>query len=789
MVRPGFLYALAACAFTWPLVRHPFALFGAADPTGDPSLNLWTLAWDLQTLSTHPTWLVTGRVFDAPMFFPAAHTLAYADHLLVQAIVMWPVHAVTHDPVFCYNVLLIVSLAAAALSMHLLARTLTGHEGAAYTAGLVFGFAPYHFTHLTHIQLQALYFLPLSFLSLHRVFAAGRWRDVIALGIVLGLQAVSSVYYGVIGAIGIVCAAVVLAIATRRLRDWRLLGRGLAAAALAAIVALPWTVPYLRVEREAAAGRNLIEASRGSAVLASYVQAPASNLLYGRTGWLLPSRDARLPRKDGPEQGLFPGFVVILLAIAGAILAPRHLRKTAAVYATLTVVGIVLSLGPDGIRPLYVALHRSLFGMSAIRAAARFSVLALCGMAVLAAVAVRAADIARPRGRGLVLAVLLAAIAIEYSNGAIAFPPAPALHSNAGAWLREQPGSGAVVCVPMGFDTTNTRCMLQALEHRRPVANGYAGLRPPFFPTLVDAMRELPSPDSLVTLHDLGVEYIVSDRPLMPDASLRDTFVERAQFEDQRVYQLVWSAASEATIDAAAAGPPPPEPGAPPFTVGESATYRVRWTSGPVNLPAGEATVAVEPPVAREAFRFVVSAVTASWVTSFYDARARLETTTSDRLLPLAHRETIAEGRRTTDRHIEFDADRRELRMTTGGAAITLPLARGARDPISALFYVRALAIQPGMHVVLPLTDNGRRSQVELTTGAVESLAIDGRTWRAWRIEARLRGRVERQEPLAISTWLSADERRIPLVFEISAAFGKARAELATYREGEKKTQ
>ena len=71
---------------------------------------------------------------------------------------------------------MIASLVASALAMHVFARALTGSEAAAYVAGLIFGFAPYHFTHLVHIQLQALYFLPLSFLFLHRLFAAERRR-------------------------------------------------------------------------------------------------------------------------------------------------------------------------------------------------------------------------------------------------------------------------------------------------------------------------------------------------------------------------------------------------------------------------------------------------------------------------------------------------------------------------------------------------------------------------------------------------------------------------------------
>ena len=241
--------------------------------------------------------------------------------------------------------------------MHTLARALTGSEAAAFVAGLIFGFAPYHFTHLLHIQLQAMYFLPLSFFFLHRLFAAERRSDTIALGIVTGLQTISSVYYGVIGAIGLVCGTVVLMAATGRIADWRILRRGLAAAALALLVAAPWSIPYLRVARDAGGGRTLYEASNGSAVLSSYLQAPATNLVYGRTGWLRPGARAPLPFKDGPEQALFLGFVAMLLAAAGALAAPQGLKRIAAVYSVLALVGLVLSLGPNGIRAVYAALY------------------------------------------------------------------------------------------------------------------------------------------------------------------------------------------------------------------------------------------------------------------------------------------------------------------------------------------------------------------------------------------------------------------------------------------------
>ena len=287
------MYTLAACVFTWPLVLHPHARFGAMDPTGDPSLYLWTLGWDLHTLASHPTWLLTGRVFNAGIFFPAPLTLAYSDHLLLQAVALWPVYAVTRDLIFCYNVLLIGSLVAAALAMHLLARALTDSEAAASVGGLIFGFAPYHFTHLIHVQLQALYFLPLSFFFLHRLFAAERRSDTIALGVVTALQTVSSIYYGVIGAVGLACG------------DGRSDGRDRTDRRLARS---PTEWSPQRRWRSSSPPRGRFHTSAlletpaaGARCMRPRTEAPCcpaicrrrpTNLLYGRTGWLRPGARA-----------------------------------------------------------------------------------------------------------------------------------------------------------------------------------------------------------------------------------------------------------------------------------------------------------------------------------------------------------------------------------------------------------------------------------------------------------------------------------------------------------------
>ena len=451
-------------------------------------------------------------------------------------------------------------------------------------------------------------------------------------------------------------------------------------------------------------------------------------------------------------------------------------------YSVLALVGLVLSLGPNGIPAVYSALYGSLVGMAAIRASARFSVLTLLGVAVLAALAVRALELRRPRVGRFAGAAAVGLIALEFCNGAIAFPAPPALTTAAGRWLREQPGSGAVVCVPMGPFAGNTPCMLQSLEHGRAIVNGYSGFRPPFFEALLDAVNRLPAPEALVTLHDLGVEFVVSDGPLEIGPESRDALVGRASFGAQRIYQVVWSPAMDATMTATT-GVVPPDPGPPPFVVGESATYRVRWTSGPMRVPAGAATIAVLPPQGRESYRFQVVGKTESWMSRFYEADVLVETTVSSGLLPFSYREAITDGKRRIERQTAFDAGRHEMRLTSGGTSITLPLEAAARDPLTALFYLRGLPLQAGSHVALPLNDNGRRQTLEVAVRGVETITLDGQPRSTWRLEPRLIDRLARRGPLDMTVWLSADARRVPLMIDVTAAFGSARLELETYRE------
>lgn len=766
LALPLLIFVAVAVILTWPLILSPASKLGALNGPGDPYLNLWILGWDLRTLTTSPWSLLTGAVFDANIFHPARQTLTYSDHFLLQALCLWPLYAATHNLVLCYNALLFGSLVASALAMWAFVRTVTASEAAAIVAGLIWGFWPFHFAHLGHLQLQALYFFPLAFLFLHRLVAGARRRDSVGLGLMTGLQAVASVYWGVIGGIALIVGAVALLVTAGGRRVGRLIRLGLLAAIVAFVVVLPVLWPYVQAQQREGFARNLYEAAQHAATARAYVSVPQVNALYGWTTTFTTDR--------GAESELFVGVTVVILAIVGLIVARRRGSWPLAASAlAVVIVGVVLSLGPDGVRPVYAFLQRWLFGFQAIRAPARFAVMVTFGLAVLAAIGTRELERIRI---GAPMPILIGALLlIEFANRPLAWVDAPALHTPAGRWLSQATQPGAVLYLPLTIDLENTPFMVESLEHGRPIVNGYSGLRPAFYPALVDTFHAFPSVDAMWTLKDLDVRYVVS--PARIDTGSWP-LVERAQFDGRVIYEVVWTPEAEAKLGEPSVPVPPPV-GVIPFQPGETLTYRVEWAGPAGTVSAGEIGVSVAGSADRT-WRFTVTARTAPWVARFFDADDRFITDTTPDLMPLRSERHLREGRRNVDDAVRFDTARHIVVSDTDSGRPPLRLWPGARDPIAAFFYVRTLSLAPGTNLQVPVNDNGRNLILDVHVDGVEPVKLGDRTLEALRVTPVLRQRLERRQPIDLSVWLSRDARRIPLVADVRAGFGTLRLELTS---------
>jgi Protein of unknown function (DUF3108) len=789
-------FVALAVILTWPLVLSPASKLAALEGPGDPYLNLWILGWDLQTIVERPSSLFTLRIFDANIFHPARQTLTYSDNFLLQAIALTPIYAITGNPVLCYNLLFFGSLVASALAMFAFIRAVTGSAWGAVVAGTVWGFWPYHFAHLMHLQLQALYLMPLTFLFLHRVIASRRRWDALGLGVAVGLQAIASVYYGVIGGVGLIVSTILISRGVGGRRVGLLIRRLLLAIFISLIVVAPVLVPYLQAQQREGFGRNLFEASRHAASLWSYVTVPHVNALYASTGVM---------RVDqGVEGSLFPGLVVIALAVLGARVARKQGSRPLALSAYgLIVAGIILSLGPDGIRPLYAFLQKWVFGFQAIRAPGRFSVLVMFGLACLAALGTRELVARAPAGTGtggrLAMApiaplVILALLTVEYANRPFAYAAAPAMSTMTGRWLKQAPQPGAVVYLPVTIDNGNTPFMVESLEHRRPIVNGYSGQRPAFYSALVDTLHEFPSADALWSLHDLDVRFIVTSGPL---ASPSPALVERANFPGgddgaprRLIYELVWSDEIEAALGEPVV-PEPPPPGPLPFGPGEQAGYTVTWDGPAGKVEAGtielkvidesEGSVAASASLPPAALSLHVRARTASWISRFFEADDEFVAYVSSDLMSVRHARKLREGRRKVDDEYVFDREAHQVRWVGDEGKPPLRLWPGARDPVAAFYYLRTLPLSPGTRLQIPVNDNGRNLSLDVKVEGVERIQAGGRQQDALRVTPVLRQRVARRAAPEITVWLSQDAHRLPLAAEYRAGFGAVRLELRSH--------
>lgn len=791
LIRAAGAYVVAAVLLTWPLAARFTTHLGALEGEGDPFLNLWILGWGMQSWLGDPAAVLGGRVFNANIFHPTAGTLTFSDHLLLQSLIVSPVYALTGSLTVSYNALLLASLVLSGLAMHLLARLVTGSDRAAYIAGLAWMCWPYRTAHLLHLQLQALYFLPLALWALLRVAASRRWRDAAVLGLFAALQAISSVYYGVMTAIAIGVSAVAVAWTTGQWRATRFWSRVAGAAAIGAILIAPIVWPYWITQQREGFGRNLFEALPHSASLQSYTQVPPENLLYGRTGLMLPRAPAPGARdRRSHEHQMFPGVLLVGLAAVGFWKGRRTDARPAVIASlALAITGVVLSLGPEGVRWIYAAAADVVFGFHAIRAPARFATIAVAGACLLAAMGV-----ARSGWRAPAVAVIAVLVMAEYSNGPLPLVAAPETSTPAGRWLRDSATPGAVLYLPLSLDKANSTFMVQSLEHRRPIVNGYSGQRPSYYTSLVDAFANPASADARALLKDLEVRYVVSpdliaeaDRPESP-------YVERETFGDTTIYEVVWTETSEAALEVLDTAAPPP-PGPVPFRRGETATYEVKWLTGPLDLVAGTITLMVAPPEADDAgieqaaaWAFEATAVTAPWMSRFFEARDRFRTSTTAALLPLVHRRYLREGRRVTDRAYAYDHDGRHVRSGESverareGSAMSLPLAAHARDSLAALWYVRTVPLELGSRLELPINEGGRNMTASVTIVGRERVDAEGRTQDAVRLEPVISTRVQRRQPIRATIWISADDRRVPLLADVAAGFGRVSLKLVDYR-------
>ena len=182
------IFSALAVAVTWPLALH----LGDSIPSdvGDPLLNAWILGWDAERLRHG-----LRGLWDAPIFYPYQHTLAFSEHLLGIAVFVAPISWASGNPLIAYNVAFVLSFVLAGVGMFLLVRELTGSSEAAWIAGLIFAFSPARYGHISHLQVLMSGWMPLSLWALHRFITSRSTLSLLAFIFFALAQCLSNNYF------------------------------------------------------------------------------------------------------------------------------------------------------------------------------------------------------------------------------------------------------------------------------------------------------------------------------------------------------------------------------------------------------------------------------------------------------------------------------------------------------------------------------------------------------------------------------------------------------------------
>ncbi len=503
---------------TFPLVLHLATGFYGIPGDGSGSIAVY---WWWSYALHHGQSLFDNTMVGAPL----GSGWDAIPFTVLDAAIMAPLSFLV-GPTLAYNLQNLSSFPLTAVVTYLLAREIGASRLGSTFAGLALAFIPYHLEkamgHVTQTHLE-LFAATLLFLLIWR--RTRQWRYVVFAALIMGVTIWWDFYYVVILACLIGAFFVVdLLVPDSTTATWPYrIGRWLKAAGLIAAIAAAFVpLAILAIHRPGtSSGSSLLggagDIRRALGELQIYT-ARWEYVLPWHSNPLLPQRIrnfevAHLHGSNFTEQSLFLGYTVMVLAVVGAVVR----RRTFVVLVTLVIaaVGAVMAL-PPFIRPLgLVDLHGPSYYLNSllpfVRVYARFSVLLMLGVCLLAGLGLTAIQRRLPGNAAVLLVLPFLLLALEFNNvpptHVTVLFPAPAAYT----WLASQP-QGILIEYPLAAgdpsrqEEQTHQYMAYQQVHLHPIFNGAtstsrAGLLAPKLEPFYD-------PTTLDQLRALGIRYV-----------------------------------------------------------------------------------------------------------------------------------------------------------------------------------------------------------------------------------------------------------------------------------------
>ncbi|CAG0937412.1 hypothetical protein TFLX_06341 [Thermoflexales bacterium] len=465
-------YAVLTTLLTYPLL---FQLdVGPVSHSSDAWILLWNNWWTQHALANgHSLFYTTNMFFPAGVSL-AAHSFSFT-HTLISAL-----FAPFTSPIAAYNLAIWLIFPVAGLSLYILARDVTHSRAAAWIAGLIYAFAPYHLTQaLGHPHLSYVQFIPLGVWGLLKAWRTSCWPyAVIAIGCFVLTAYAGPHLLVVTGAWLAIFIPLELLMRHQRVTRSQV-GQLLVIGAGVAVLVLPLLLPAVS---DMAQGQSASELQTGD----------FDNTQTDALAWLLPTRYhpvfgsaltpvyANLSKNN--QWMPYLGYTALLLSICGI----GAQRRYALSWLISGLFCLILALGTPlrfyGVTytevPLPFALLQNVFPFSFIRSPDRFNLIVSLPLALLAAFGVTAIlnQITRQFVRGAITLGLSGLIAFEYlalPYPMLSRPPASPFMTG----LAADSDAYAILDLPMGRNPSKLYLYWQTLHHK-PLVEGHVSRTP-----------------------------------------------------------------------------------------------------------------------------------------------------------------------------------------------------------------------------------------------------------------------------------------------------------------------
>jgi hypothetical protein len=465
---------------------------------GDPVLNTWILWWNARAVP------FTARWWSPPILIPIDGALALSEHLAGLGIFATPIQLLGGTPLLAYNLCIVLSYALSGWFAYLLVFRLTGSRMAGICSGIAYATAPYRAGQLSHVQVLTSQWMPAVLLGMHEYVSTGLRRWLVLFAAAWLLQALSNGYY-------LLFFPVLIALWLGWFGGWRRSSRRaralLAVWVAASVPLVPVLLEYRHVHSTLGLARMPGEVARFSATFGSFLHAPPMLALWPTAS--VPSQ----------EDYLFPGITAIVVTTLGLLAVVKRRRAAAdgtrpesdqdhalEFYAVAAVAMWACAFGPGQesneptawLRPYHWLAM--LPGYEGLRVPARFAMLgALCISISVGLAVARVAALGR-RASHAIATLCLVGLALDgWMQPVPSGTPPPRA-------ILPPPAEAPVLELPADDARVNVAAMYRAMDHGRPIVNGYSGYVPPHYAILSLALRRGDS-------SPLG--YLARGRPLI----------------------------------------------------------------------------------------------------------------------------------------------------------------------------------------------------------------------------------------------------------------------------------